>query len=142
MTQLPSFPIDENFIDFLKMILQKENIYMKKKYSINELNRLGKLNNLFNPTSENICELVFSSPTLSTNELTLYARAWMHNNIVDYYESNYNRIGDKINVYKLNIDYDKVIKEIENPEFTKWKEEFSDSESDPEYKPDYDFSDE
>lgn len=69
------------------------------------------------PESNNDIYLEFRSETLSNCDLDNYARKWMWARIQSYYHDSQKREGDKISIYKMDIQYTKETIEVNNPAF-------------------------
>jgi len=89
------------------------------KETIKKLHELD--NRIFNHKRDNEIKLIFEHLEKTPFELSNYARNWMDRRISEYYEeNNKHRIGDKISVFKLHIEYDMQTIEEPNPEFNEW----------------------
>jgi hypothetical protein len=92
-------------------------VYMKEL--MNAAQHLGNMNSL-EPESNKEIYLEFKSDKLSYCDLDNYARKWMRDRIQSYYHDAQKREGDKISIYKMNIQYSKEVIEVTNPAFQDW----------------------
>lgn len=93
------------------------NSYIKELMNVaqNLVNQHG-----VEPPSNSDIFIEFRSETLTNCDLDNYARRWMWTRIQSYYHDTQKREGDKITIYKMDIQYTKETIEVNNPAFQDW----------------------
>lgn len=68
--------------------------------------------------------LEYESEYLSEYELSVVSRNFMNQLILDYYQKNADTIGNKISIYKLQIEYETEYKNNPNPAYKAWEDKY------------------
>ena len=64
--------------------------------------------------------LSFESKLMEEDELSLYSRWFLNTILTDYYNQNVDRIGNKISIYQLNIQYKITTEKTDNPAYIEY----------------------
>jgi len=67
--------------------------------------------------------LKFTSKTYTEHQLSKFARQWYHKQITTYYNTRQKKKGEKVQIYKLYINYDTHMVEVPNPKYIEWEKE-------------------
>lgn len=113
-----------NFIEETKKYCDKFATFYDSETKILIDDWIQSKHRLFDKLSYAVLELSFESATLNNNELLEYSKCFTNKLISDYYNQNYNQIGDKVSIYQLKIKYNVTIKSKDNPEYKKWEQKY------------------
>jgi len=104
----------------------KENVEKYPKLSEYLKNTYTKI---FNTINKTFIQISLSSKSISTNELMTKSRNFTQEILEKYYKENMVRIGNKINIYKLDIKYRVEKDQMENPLYAEWMEKYGNFEN-------------